>query len=240
MLPNHVLSTTVESSVFLAPKNIGVKPALHDVCLGPVAIGDASQGLNYQDWQVSTDGANNVIFTPLTTGSPTTVYAGTDVIAWVAGTFDQAGRVQVAFMIGTSAYFYWYDSVANAYTLTPLATGDFNPYICLDDPRPLESSSSDVILCYTNTITNHLYFRAQRDRFGVEYDLGFIGAGTLMTQAGPNRVNRFQFQFQSLLADQNLKFTKFVASRTFKPILVIDAKGIKPRIWKPRENVTVR
>jgi hypothetical protein len=240
MLPNHVLSSTVESSNFLAPKTTGVKPDLHDFCNGPIAIGDSSQGLVYQVWEVSTDGANNVIFTPQTTGSPSTVYVGSDVINWVSGTFDQAGRTQVAFMIDTQAYFYWYDSTVNAYTLTALGTDDFNPYICLDDARPSQSSTSDVILCYTNTDTNHLYFRAQRDRFGIEYDLGFIGAGTLMTQAGPNTVGRFQFQFQSLLADQNLKFTKFVASRTFKPILVTDAKGIKPRIWKPRENNRVR
>ncbi|MDP9112276.1 MAG: hypothetical protein M3O20_01185 [Acidobacteriota bacterium] len=238
MLPNHVLSTTVESAQFLPPKTNTVKAALTDFTLGPIAAGDGSHGIDYQHWRVGTDGANNVIFTPLTTGSPLTAYVGTDVITWVSGTFDQGGRPQVAFIIQSAAYFYWFDTLSNAYQLTLLPDGAVNPYICLDDVRALQSSTSDVVVCYVNA--DYLFFRAQRDRYQIEYNLGYIGAGTLLTQAGPNIGNRFQFQFQSLLADQNLKFTKFVASKTFKPILVIDAKGIKPRIWKPHDNVTVR
>lgn len=33
---------------------------------------------------------------------------------------------------------------------------------------------------------------------------------------------------------------KFVAAKVFKPIMIADAKGIKPRVWMPYENNTVR
>lgn len=238
MLPGAVLSSTVESSAFLAPKTSTPKTALRDICLGPIAIGDSSQGSAYQDWVITTDGSTGVIFTPQTTGSPVTAMTASAPIIWVSGAFDQSGRAAVAYMDAVAAYFYWYDSLSAGYLLTILPAGATNPYICLDDTRSIESSTSDVIVTYTNA--NYLFFRAQRDRFGVEYNLGYIGVGTLMTQVGPNTINRFQFQFQSLVPTSILLFTKFVASRTFKPILVADATGIKPRIWKPHENVTVR
>lgn len=35
-------------------------------------------------------------------------------------------------------------------------------------------------------------------------------------------------------------YGKFAGSAAYPPVLLIDAKGIKPRIWMPKENVTVK
>lgn len=35
-------------------------------------------------------------------------------------------------------------------------------------------------------------------------------------------------------------YGKFVGSAVYPPVLLIDAKGLKPRVWMPKENVTVK
>jgi hypothetical protein len=65
--------------------------------------------------------------------------------------------------------------------------------VCLDDKRPLQNAVSDVILAYTRS--GNLYFRAQRDRYLVEYPLATAVTGTL-DKVGMNTVNRLQFEFR--------------------------------------------
>ena len=243
MLPNHVLSTTVESATFLPPKTGTPKVALIDYCNGGNAIGDPSAGLNVQVWEITTDGGPNVIFTPLTSGSPTTVCTAADTVVWVAGTFDLNMHPFVAYMLDTgsvlTSWIYWYNSGTSSYVTTQLPAGVTNPFCDLDDRRPLDSAGADIIVSYING-SNQLCFRAQRDLYAVEYVLATMAAGSLLTQAGMNRANRFQFQIQSLLPVTVNLFTKFAHSSTFKPILLANASGIEPRIWIPDENITVK
>lgn len=238
MLPNRVLSTTVESATFLSPKTSVPKLALTDVCPGPVAIGDSSQGLNYQTWGVSTDGGANIIFTPATSGSASTVFTASDTLVWVAGCFDQNSHPVVAYQVTAGSFFRWFNTTTNAFVVTALSAGVVGPMIALDDFRPPESSSSDVIVSYLNGL--NLCFRAQRDNYAIEYVLTTVGTGSILTQAGMNKVGRFQFQIQTLVASQVLIFTRFVASRVFKPILLTNAGNIKPKIWRPHDNISTR
>ncbi len=198
MLPNQVLSSIALSAPFLSPKTGVSKAALLDITAGPVAIADASLGNSYQTWGVSTDLSFDIVFTPYTTRAPVVVYTAAAKITWLAGTFDQGARPQAAFMLGNISYLWWYDTINDTYQLTALPANTLNPFISLDDARSRDSTTSDVIVSYTNSVTNHLYFRAQRDRYAIEYDLGFVGAGALMTQVGMNLKYRFQFEFQSL------------------------------------------
>jgi hypothetical protein len=63
-----------------------------------------------------------------------------------------------------------------------------------DDKRGVSSSISDVIFTYIKT-DNRLYFRAQRDRFLVEYPLTDELAPNLrITNFGMGRNNRLQWR----------------------------------------------
>src|SRR5262249_35906690 len=74
-------------------------------------------------------------------------------------------------------------------------------FVAMDDLRPANIANSDVIIAYTRGLT--LFMRVQRDRYGVEYTLGTVPAGTLV-QIGMDMKWRFQFGFQNVQGDKTL------------------------------------
>lgn len=243
MLPNHALSTTSKPGTFLTPRNF--LRSQNDRALAPQAIGGAAlnnltQGLAFQPWAGSYDGAN-VILTPELSGGAITV--AIDFVAWFDFCFDQSMNPVIAYAQedGTT-HFRWFDSTIPGYRVTDLPAGtDPWPYCSLDDSRPLEIAASDVVVSYTNVGT--LYFLAQRDRFGTVYTLGAVPAGTVMVQAGMSNVNRYQFEFAELLPPipQVLNLQgKFVSSAVFLPVVIPNAGALRPRIYMPQEDVIIR
>lgn len=239
MLPNHAPSSTVLPGGFLSPR--GTIRSATDQPTAPLSIGgagfrDTSQGLNSQVWTGSFDG-DNVILTPQS-GAAIAVEVGDCV--WFDFCFDQSMNPVVAWAssFGTS-FFRWFDSTVNNFTITTLP-GDTDPwpYCQLDDPRPSQSSASDVIIAYTRS--SHLRFLAQRDRYGVEYDMGAVPAPKVLTQVGMSTVNRFQFQFNALLPDLESIYGKFVPAEVFSTIVLMNVGNIRPKIYAPKEDVTVR
>lgn len=239
MLPGQILSSPALPAAFLAPRNF-IRSA-GDGALAPAALGgagfrDTSQGLASQAWVGSYDGTNCVL-TPQT-GAPITV--AITAVAWFDFCFDQSMNPIIAYadVFGLS-HFRWFDSTINNFTVTDLPFGtDPWPYCALDDSRPAEASSSDVIVTYTRA--GGLYFLAQRDRFGVEYSLGAVPPPKVLTQAGISIGNRFQFQFNALLPDQFAITGKFVPAGVFSAVLLTNVGNIKPKIYAPKEDVTVR
>ncbi len=215
MLPNHVASSVPLPAAFLSPKTQD-KDDLSDICWGGAALGDASAGLQVQDWAVSLLDSDSVVYTPQLTGTPTTVLTVTTghPVVWLAGAFDQSMRVAIAYVSQGLGYFYYFDTLSNAYVTIALPLGAVRPFVTLDDVRSAALNSSDIIVSYLNTLTGHLYFRAQRDRFGVEYDLGAVPPGLALVQVGMNAALRLQFHFELLAG----------GGRT---------------IWRPRSNATV-
>jgi hypothetical protein len=199
MLPNNALSSTVLSAPFLAPR-AGVRfdaaHGLTDTHLGGIALGDASAGISYQLWTARADGANVYLSAPNTPEFPLLANVNA---AWVALAIDQSAREFVAYAdINGNASYYWYDTTILAYRTSALAGVIPRVFAALDDSRPLELGSSDVILAYERA--GHLYYRQQRDRFGTEYDLGSIPgiAPSTLVQIGMNAKLRFQFAFQGV------------------------------------------
>lgn len=243
MLPGHILSVPAQPGTFLTPRNF--MRSQNDRALTPQSIGgaglnDLSQGLASQLWTGSYDGVH-AIMTPELTGSAITVAVSFAV--WFDFCFDQSMNPVIAYaQLDGTAHFRWFDSTIPGYRVTDLPAGtDPWPYCALDDTRPLESASSDVVVGYTKTGT--LYFLAQRDRFGVTYTLGAVPASTVLVQAGMSNVNRFQFEFAQLLPPLpevlNLQ-GKFVASDVFLPVVIPNAGALRPRIYMPKEDVTIR
>lgn len=198
MMPGNVLSNPTLNSAFLAPRDVITKrpnpPNLYlpltDYSIGGVGIDDPSQGLALKTWTAQVDGSGAVMLSAAGV-SPTTVFTRAG-ITWIGLAFDSNMKVFLTWLEAAGAFYRWFDSTVNNYTVSSLPAGSDHVFAQLDDTRPLESSTRDVLLHYMRG--SHLFMRIQRDRYGVEYDLGLL-TGLNLVQTGMNHTNRFQFQF---------------------------------------------
>jgi hypothetical protein len=199
MLPGNVLSSTVLASPYLAPKD-RAKHALVDYFLGGNAINDTSAGLNSQIWTATLDATKTVVSYSSPRTGTTVVMTAAAPMVWMTAAFDQSLRVIIAWTdVNGNSWFYWYDTTIVGYRTTALPAGTVQPFAALDDARIQENTVNDAIVAYT-TATGHLVYRQQRDRFGVEYDLGLVpttltGDYTKLRQVGMNLKFRLQFEF---------------------------------------------
>lgn len=195
MMPQNVLSDRPISAPFLAPRNttrFSTIAGQSDVHNGGVAVGDPSQGISFQTWTAFISGGDIWLGAPNTPAAPflTGLHA-----AWVGVAFDQNARIFLTWadLFGNASY-YWFDSTISNYRISTLSGLIFRPFACLDDSRPIQVDQADVLLAYVRA--GVLYFRQQRDRYGIEYTLGTAPA--TLVQIGMNQVNRFQFAFQNV------------------------------------------
>ena len=189
-MPQHVLSDRPIPGPYLHPDDIP-PTALTDYELGGIALRDPSQGLQVQVWTFGYDGAN--VWASAPSVAQTTLFTLANVTQ-LSGAFDQNMNPAVAFIAAGIPQLWWFDTVAHAQVFTTF-TGINSPRVAMDDKRSLETQvgSNDVIFAYLKS--GGLYFRAQRDRYGVEYPLTTIDPAYTFVQMGMNSVNRFQFQF---------------------------------------------
>lgn len=138
---------------------------------GPIAIEDTSEGLQYQNWTLTWNPANNELTAyPETTQVPVVIVTVADLIT-VSFTFDQAGRISFAYTTLVSSYLYWYDTALGYTVTTDLGATAITPALLLDDKRKTQFVQNDMLLWYTklNGATYDLYMLRQRDRFLTEY-----------------------------------------------------------------------
>ena len=191
MIPGQILSAEVKYADWReAADAIDTAPWV-DYEMGGVALNDPSQGLLVKIWRlryvspdvrISADGvAESTLFTA----------AG---LTELSLAFDQNMRPVVAYVQSGEAKLRWYDALTESVTTTTLAAGVETPRVCLDDKRPLQFGNSDVILAYVRD--GGLYFRAQRDRYDVEYLLQADVGGTLI-RVGMNEISRLQFMLRT-------------------------------------------
>lgn len=133
---------------------------------GPVAIQDTSEGLLALLWQARIDDNKILLSAPGIT--EIVGYTHTHDLAEVSLAFNQNGDPYYSFVDEEGdAYFRWYDGTLPGMTTTLMEAGTINPRMTLDDARPFNISSSDVILGYVKD--GLLRYRQQRDSFSIEY-----------------------------------------------------------------------
>lgn len=191
-LPDNELSSIEVSAAFLYDKDARVT-VTSDFEYGGVDLQDSSQGLRVQEWNtfVSEDGTQIIVKDEA--DNETVLYTGESITA-VSGTFDQNMNPTYVFIEDGDTKFAWYDTTVESMVLTNYGSTYLTPKVSLDDKRPLEAGSSDVILSYVVGTT--LYSRRQRDRYTVEYELGEIPTDSALVCVGMNVVNRFQWKFE--------------------------------------------
>jgi hypothetical protein len=193
MLPDHVLSTIPVIGKYLFPDDLDPSPIV-DYELGGVAVSDATQGLKVQVWKVRLKLGVNYIGTVYLSAPNTAefvVYAG-DSISTISLAFDQNMKPALAFMQDEVAKLWWYDNTIPGYDVITLPSDTHIPRICFDDKRNEVVSSADILLTYVRD--GSLYFREQRDRFTIEYELK-TGIISDVLQFGMTSKNRVQWTF---------------------------------------------
>ena len=186
MLPDGVLSTTPQPFVFSGGRSLSVSKVV-DYEIGGIALNDASEGMLYQRWRCQLIRGQVIVDAPSV--SPFVLMENED-IEEVSITFDQNMRIALAYVEAGTAKLYWYDSTIPGYDTITLPAGSITPRISLDDKRSLQTGNSDIILAYVRS--GSLYYRQQRDRFLIEYELA-TGITTGLVKIGMN--NRWRFQF---------------------------------------------
>lgn len=171
MIPQERLSTEPVPGTYPPPEN-RVFYALTNYERGPVAIGDTSEGLLYQNWTVSYDPVTGILTAlPETTQVPVQVNTIQDLVSFTF-TFDQNGRISFAYTTAVSSYLYWFDTGVGQTVTTDLGADAITPSLTLDDKRATQSSVNDMLLWYTKSDGNgafNLYQLLQRERFTIEH-----------------------------------------------------------------------
>jgi hypothetical protein len=188
VMPQNVLSTTAIPAPYIDGEAIAFDP-LVDSELGGVALRDGSEGLRVKQWTVYLDGDDVMLGAA---DVPDTVQFSLSGITELSLAFDTNMNPTIAFVRNGQAQFWWFDTLTQQQIFTSLPFGAINPRVTHDDKRAMQSTSSDVILGYL--LTGELYMRMQRDRYGVDYPLQFVGAGRTLEKIAMNTGQRLQWQ----------------------------------------------
>lgn len=158
---------------------------------GGIALNDSSMGKMYQIWEGKLVGEDIILDSPNT--SPEVVFNGSEITEF-SFTFDQNMKPVISFVQDKIAKYRWYDSTVPDYVVTTIPGDVITPKMFLDDKRLSQEISSDIILAYVKLAldSKDLYYRLQRDRFGVEYLLKEDIRGVLH-KFGMNKKLRLQF-----------------------------------------------
>lgn len=188
-LPDGVLSTTAEPFVFSGGRFLPVTKVV-DYEMGGIDINDASEGLLYQRWRAQLIRGQVIVDAP--TVDPFVLIESAD-ITEISLTFDQNMRPALAYVEAGTAKLRWYDSTIPGYDVISLPAGSITPRVAMDDKRAKQATISDIILAYVRS--GSLYYRQQRDRFLIEYELS-TGITTGLIKIGMNNRLRFQFMLE--------------------------------------------
>jgi len=187
-LPSNQASSISFGGLFYPPDDRVTTPIV-DYEMGGIALLDTSMGLNYRPWRVRLD--NYEVKLMPDGGEEVVIFEGTQ-ITELSLCFDQNMRYSVGYVQDGLLKLNWFDSVAGTRVVTVFAVA-VNPKMTLDDKRPMEVATSDMILAYIRG--NALYYRQQRDRFLIERMLrGSLFPGTKLKNIGMNKNMRLQFE----------------------------------------------
>lgn len=173
-IPQGSLSSVLQESSIASPEDIRIQARVSYES-GPIDIEDTAEGLLYQTWILTWDYlTDDFTAVGMTSGGPGTIVLNVADVLTMNFTFDQAGRITIAYTTSTSSYLYWYDTDIASTTTTDLTALALGPVIQLDDKRNTQNTVNDMLLWYTKAEgggTFELFMLRQRDRFLTEYSM---------------------------------------------------------------------
>lgn len=179
-------------TAMLSPDSLETNP-LVSFETGGVNLNDPSQGRLVKDWTGFLTG--HIINVSPVGGSPTTaIVTTTGTITDLSIAFDSNMAVTACWVEDGALKLRWFNTVANAFQIDTFAGAAWGK-VSTDDKRPGLESASDVIFAYQRA--GVLYYRQERDRYGIEYTVGAVPAGYTLIRMGKNAGNRFQFELST-------------------------------------------
>jgi len=195
MLPSNAISVTPQYAPYQYPDSSDILSTA-SLEYGGVAISDPSQGRLVKVWRayiVTVANVSTINVAPYITGTPVTaVYTG-GLITSVSLAFDASMNPTICFVEAGTLKLRWYNTLTSAYQVDSYAPAT-SGRVSTDDKRKGQEGASDVIFAYTRGGT--LYWRQERDRYGVEYTVGPSYA-LVLRRLGMNQKFRLQFELVS-------------------------------------------
>ncbi len=193
-LPGNVLVEPFQPAPFDEPDDVPRVPLTTDLELGGTALNDPSFGLQVKDWKFFYSALEDVVVAPAAGGAGTALCNRLGVTE-VSGAFDQNMNPAVAFVDGTGAWLWFFDTTLNDYTFLELPAGVRTPFLTMDDKRPTANTYNDILLFYV--LNTNLCYRQQRNRFQVERVLySFNGPQVDILRVGMNKGLRVQIEVE--------------------------------------------
>lgn len=168
-LPGNTVSSSPVPSPFLLPDGRALDNPLEDYERGGIALQDPSQGLNVRTWRafVTDEG----IWLQSRQGALPLFYIPGEEINLVSLAFDNNMNPVICYRQLEVVKLNWYDTTVNSRVTTQYPDA-LTGAVTLDDKRPTQDAVNDVLFFYVKD--EGVYYRQQRDRFGVERRLAPI------------------------------------------------------------------
>lgn len=192
MIPERKLASQQIYSHFKFPGSLTPKK-LEAYEHGSLTLSDPTGGLEQQAWKL-TYSDPDVIITPMTSGSPSTLFSIAGITEFDLA-FDQNMNPFVTYVVNGDAWYWWYDPLLPGQAHVQLPAGITTPRCTLDDKRDGASSYSDIILAYIKD--GDLRFLEQGDRFFTEYTLMADVQPPYLNRVGMNEDLRLQFYLRA-------------------------------------------
>lgn len=176
------ISLTHVPAPFIAPRR---KSLTRDFEWGGVALQNVSKGLLYKVWEAYYSGRDIYISNGTTAHL---VVRDIDAPTYISLAFDVNMNYALAYIVGGTLYWKWFDSVSGTYTTTAYANIT-SVHCSLDDPRAGADTWNDVVLFYTSN--DNLYYRLQRERYTIAHLICPL-VGRVIWQTGMTKNLRLQ------------------------------------------------
>lgn len=193
MLPDSRLSVSGQRASYLSPDNLQGYTRRLDYERGGAAIGDASTGLDYQNWRVYYDSTSFDVRLADESGFDQSMFKSVG-LTQVALAFDFNMRPVIAY---TEAGLTWLRrfNTAGDQTEKLLIPSATQPRLCLDDKRQEFAADADILLFYLKG--DSICMRVQREDFLTEHVLATEVVGTRLGRVGMTTGWRVQVELLS-------------------------------------------
>lgn len=185
MIPNGTFVHPPIVADFIPPGDQDYLP-LHHVATGALELGDGNGGRLQQLWEV------NYVAGEARIGKLGEAYELAVPIAGVLAislAFDSNMAEVLGYQTESGCSIRFFNPLLPGYDTLEVSDAS-SCRVVVDDPRIFNEGNSDVIFGYLRD--NVLYYRQQRDRYLVEYEVG--PANGILIRLGMNLVHRLQFE----------------------------------------------
>lgn len=196
MIPEQRKATPVGGSI-LSPDRRNAVPLIEDYETGGTALSDSSQGFLVRDWKAEVINGSEIWLSPEDTPGDAVLVRTDTNITEVTFSFDQLMREVVAYVADGVAYIWYFDSEQSQFDVKSIPDA-ISPFATLDDKRRIGGflGENDVLIFYIKN--SNVYYRAQRDRYDVEYlfSNNIPGAAQRISKCGMDNQYRMHIEIQ--------------------------------------------